>query len=79
MELKQWKNIFHVIVNANSMAHVIQIQKLSVKIITHAEKIIFGILAHAFVRIFKKYLKSIGHTSVIECDKIVSVADIVST
>ena len=65
MKLKQWKNIFHVIVNANSIAHhVIQIKNgiikhviVNVKIIMNVKKITVRILAHLFVRIanFKKY------------------------
>ena len=53
MKLKQLKNIFHVIVNANLIVqHVIQIKKgimkhvnISVKIIACAKKIIVRILA----------------------------------
>ena len=59
MKLKQWQNIFRVIKNANSIVQrVIQIKNriiihfnVNVKIITHAKKIIVGILAHVFVRI----------------------------
>ena len=58
MKLKQWKNIFHTIVNANPIIqHVIQIKNgimkhvnVCVKIIVHAKKIIGGILAHVLVR-----------------------------
>ena len=60
MKLKQWRNIFHVIENANSIVqHVMQIKNgiikpanVSVKSIAHAKKIIVivGILAHVFVR-----------------------------
>ena len=50
MELKQWQNIFHVIVNANSIVkHVIQIKNgiikqisVNVNIIVSAKKIIVG-------------------------------------
>ena len=53
------KNIFHVILNANSIVqHVIQIKNdvrkhvnVNVKIIISAKKIIVGILVHVFVRI----------------------------
>ena len=54
MELKQQQNIFHVIVNANSIQIKNGITKLvnvNVKINVHAKKIIAGILAHVFVRI----------------------------
>ena len=59
MKLKQWKNIFHVIVNAGSLVqHVIRIKNrirkhidVNVKITVSAKKIITGILAHVFVRI----------------------------
>ena len=59
MKLKQWQNIFHVIVNKNSIVqYVIQIKNeitkhvnVNVKIIVRTENIIVGILAHVFVRI----------------------------
>ena len=58
MKLKQWQNIFHVLVNVNSIAeYVIQIKNgvikevnVNVKVIVSAEKVIVGILAHVFVR-----------------------------
>ena len=54
MKLKQWQNIFHVIVNVHSIAKlVIQIKNgiminsnSSIKIIIRAKKIIVGILTH---------------------------------
>ena len=65
MKLKQWQNIFHGIVNENSIIvqNVIQIKNgmikhvnVSVKIIVRVKKIIIRILAHVFVRIIlKKY------------------------
>ena len=53
MKLKQWHNIFHVIVNANSIVqYVIQIKNgiikhvnVNVKFIISVTKIIIGILA----------------------------------
>ena len=59
MKLKQWQNIFHLIVNVNSIVqYAIQIQNgivkhanVNVKIIASAKKITVGILAHVFVRI----------------------------
>ena len=62
LKLKQWQNIFHVILNANSIIQLaIQIKNViekhinvSVKIIVHAKNIyihIVRILAHALVRI----------------------------
>ena len=60
MKLKQLLNIFHVIVNANSIVQIaIQIKNgtkktklanVDVKIIMRAKKIIVGILAHVFMR-----------------------------
>ena len=58
MKLKQWKNIFYAIADANSIEqHVIQIKNgiikhvnMNVSIIVSANKIIVGILAHVFVR-----------------------------
>ena len=57
--IKQWQNIFYVIVNANSIVqHVIQINNgilkhvyVNVKIIISAKKTTVGILAHLFERI----------------------------
>ena len=59
MKLKQWQNIFHAMVNVNSIVqHVIQIKNgitkhinVNVKIIISPQKIIVGILAHVHVRI----------------------------
>ena len=59
MKLKQCQNIFHVIVNANSIAqHVIQIKNgiikdanVNFKIFINVKEIIVGILAQVFVRI----------------------------
>ena len=61
MKPKQKQNIFHVIVNANSIVQyksqikngVIKHVNVNVKITPGAKKIIFGILAHAFVRTVK--------------------------
>ena len=58
MKRKQWQNIFHVIVNANSIVqHVIQIKNgmrkhvnVILKILK-AKKIIVAILVHVFGRI----------------------------
>ena len=58
MKLKQWQNIFYVILIANSIVQdVIQMKnrimkhvKVSSKIIIRAKKIIVGILAHVFAR-----------------------------
>ena len=85
MKLKQWQDIFHVILNANSVQHVNQIKKwmikhvnVNVKIIINVKKIIFRILAHVFVRRVK-YLKTITDTSVTECDNVIIVINNVST
>ena len=59
MKLKQWRNIFHMLLNTNSIVqHVIQIKNkvmkhasVNVKIIISAKKVIAGILAHVFLRI----------------------------
>ena len=65
MKLKQLQNLFHVILNANSIVqYVVQIKNgiimhvnMNVKIIVHAKKIIAGILAHVFVRITSIHIK----------------------
>ena len=59
LKLKQWENIFHVIVNAKSIVqHAIQIKNgiikevnVNVKVIISVKKIIAVILAHVFVKI----------------------------
>ena len=59
MKVKQSRNIFHVIVNVNSIVQYgIQIKNgitkhvnVSVKIIVNAKEIIVGMIAHVFVRI----------------------------
>ena len=49
----------------------------NIKIIVHTKKIIVGILARVFEN--SKYLKSIADTSVIKCDEVIPVMDIVPT
>ena len=57
--LKQWQNIFHVIVNTNSVVQpvikiknwIIKHANVNVKVIVHGKNIVVGILAHVFVRI----------------------------
>ena len=49
----------------------------NVKIILHTKKIIVGIIARVFEN--SKYLKSIADTSVINCDEVIPVVDIVPT
>ena len=59
MKLKQWHNLFNVIVNANAIVQcVIQIKNeiikhvnMNVKIIILPRNFIVGILAHVFARI----------------------------
>ena len=51
---------------------------MNVKIIVHVKKIVVGILAHVFVRTIS-YLKTITDTSVMACDEIISITDILST
>ena len=74
MKLKQWRNIFYVIVDANSIVqHLIQIKNgitkgvnVNVKIIISVKMIIVRIL-------------DISDISVIACDEIIFVMDTVST
>ena len=76
MKLKKWQNISHVTVNANAIVqHVIQIKNgvikhvhVKVKIIINAEEIIVGFLA-----------QSIGDSTVVAWDGIISVMNIVWT
>ena len=57
MKLKQWQNILHVIINANSIVQLaIQIKNgitklfnMNEKVIVNVKNIIAGILAHVFV------------------------------
>ena len=59
MKLNQRQNIFHVIVNANSIVqYVIQVKNeiikhvnMNSKVIVNSKNIMIGILAHVFVRI----------------------------
>ena len=48
-----------------------------VKTIVHAKRVIVGILAHVFVKTIS--LTNIAYTSLIKCEKIISVMYIVST
>ena len=61
MKLKQWQNIFYVVINANSIVqYVIQIKNGlikhvngNVKIIESVKKIIVGIVRYVFGRIVR--------------------------
>ena len=74
------------VVNANSIVHhVIQIKNgiikhvnVNIKIIASAKKIIVGILAHVLVTTVS-IKKAVSNSSVIACDEVISVMDIVST
>ena len=57
---------------------IIEHVNVNAKVVKHAEKILVGILAHLFVRT-ALFVKRITETSVIECDEIIFVMDIVST
>ena len=86
IKLRQQKNIFHAIVNANSIVQLaIQIKNgitkdvnVNVKIIVHANK---NYVRNPSTCICENsgYLISIADNSVIACDEIISVMDIVST
>ena len=76
MKLKPWQNIFHVIVNANSIVqHVIQIKNgiikhvnVNVKIIVSAKKD-YSWNSSTCICEKSKYLKSIADTSLIAYEK----------
>ena len=76
MKLKPWQNIFHVIVNANSIVqHVIQIKNgiikhvnVNVKIIVSAKKD-YSWNSSICICEKSKYLKSIADTSLIAYEK----------
>ena len=86
IKLRQQKNIFHAIVNTNSIVQLaIQIKNgitkdvnVNVKIIVHANKD-YGRNHGTFICENGRYLKSIADNPVIACDKVISVLDIVST
>ena len=86
IKLRQQKNIFHAIVNTNSIVQLaIQIKNgitkdvnWNVKIIVHANKD-HGRNPSTCICENGRYLKSIADNSVIACDKIISVLDIVLT
>ena len=82
MKLKQWQNIFRVVIHANPIENlaiqikngIIKLVNVNVKIIVHAKKIPSTCICENC-----KYLKSITDTSVIECDEVINFLDIVST
>ena len=84
--MKQWQNIAHVILNANSiLQHVIQNKNgiikyvnVNVRIILNAKKD-YSWNPSPCTYEKSKYLKSIADTSVSKYDEIISVMDIVST
>ena len=72
MKLQQRQYVFHVIVNANSIAqHVIQIKNGIMKPVNVKINLSTCICENS------KYLKSIADTSVIACEEIISVMDII--
>ena len=74
MKLQQRQYVFHVIVNANSIAqHVIQIKNGIMKPVNVSVKINLS----TCICENSKYLKSIADTSVIACEEIISVMDII--
>ena len=87
-EAKEMTDIFHVIVNANSIVqHVIQIKN---GIIKHVNVLLLPMSILYMQKDYNwnpstcicensKYLKSIADTSVIECDEIITAMGIVST
>ena len=85
MKLKQLQNLFHAIVNENSIVqHLVQIKNgiitqvnVNVKNIMSAKKIIVAILACIYEN--NKHLKSIADTSVTELDEIIFFIENVST
>ena len=95
MKLKQWKNIFHMIVKASSIIQqsvhikngIIKHVNVNVKIIAKVElskkcqimKKDYSWNISTYVCENSKYLKSIADTSVITCYEIISVMDIAST
>ena len=86
MKLKQWRNIFQVIANATSIVqHVIQMKNGIIKHVNvnvkKYRKCIKDCSWNTSTCICEKskYLKSIADASVIACDGIISVMDIVST
>ena len=81
--LKQWQNILHVIVNVNLIAqHVILIKNEIIKHVNVNEEIIVKtkkFIPSTCICEKSKCPKSIADTSVIACDEIIDVTDIVST
>ena len=77
MKLKQWQNIFHVIVNLNSIVqHVIRIRNVIIPRVNVNVKIIkvskrYSWNPSTWICENSKYLKSVADTSVSECDEIV--------
>ena len=82
MKLKQWQNIFRVVIHANPIENlaiqikngIIKLVNVTVKNIVLAKKIRSTCICENC-----KYLKGITDTSVIECDEVIIFLDIVST
>ena len=86
MKLKQWQNIFQVIVNTNSIEqHVVQNKNGIVKNVNVNVKIFlkvkkdYSLNPSTCICENSKYLKSVFDTSVTKCDKIVFVTINLST
>ena len=83
IELKQWQNIFHVIVNANTRCNSNQkwnnetCQCECKNYCTRKKN--YSCNPSTCICEDDKYLKSIPDTSMITCDEIISVMDILST
>ena len=86
MKLKQWQNIFHVIVNASCIVqHVIQNKKQNNKTCQCEYKNLhkcekeFSWNPSTYFFENSKYLKSVADTSVTKCDEIVIFMDNLTT
>ena len=86
MKLKQWQNIFHVIVDANSIAqHVIRAKNGIVKHVNVNAKNYckckkdYSWNPSTCICENSKYLKSVADTSVTDCDEIIIFMNNVST
>ena len=82
MKLKQWQNIFQVIVNANSIVqHVFQIKNKTCQCeCRHYRKCKkeYSWNPNRCICENRKYLTSIAYTSVIMCDEVLTFMDIAS-
>ena len=80
MKIKQWQNIFNVIINANLIVQLaIQIKNGITKLVNVNVNVNVSWNPSTGICENSKYLRSIANTSVIQCDEIITILNIIST